>query len=377
MRGLVIVDEDDMAQARYLVSRDEGLSSEIFGIDDAMFEWCKFYVDRSNHAVLEHADGSREDAATLGKRWSVVILIAGTKAAQNNRLNHVLKDFLGGAVSPAWANEALVVISLAPMRDSLLHSLTPPRVFFTPGSQDSTSSPYPSPSWMQQVTSEFDGLVRMIDENQTRNPNVGFGLLLLDNECRCFLMERLRDPGRGKLGTIGGNFERGHDIVSELSTVLLRRFRQYGGPKVDLGPMLSCTNMKSEFLHYIDLTFLAKVKGGSVSDVLDEELRPPSEEALRCLPGQGTHPTRLLFTLPEVAIFHREGLLFTPVANAFEALCRRIFAEQLRHGRRRRIELPSLIDESQVFELTLPDDLNCIREIATTMPWSKSAPPMG
>jgi hypothetical protein len=375
MRGLVIVHEGDRVQAEGLANSGAALSTEIFGIEHSKFDFCRFYIDRDNRPVLELEDETKIDPQRIGQRWSVVILIAGNRAVTDSRLTAILRDFLSGDWSPDWSNETLIVIPVIHMTNSPLLTLAPRRVFFTPDRSKAATLEFASAEWKNQVQSEFDGLVRMIDENQTRNPNVGFGLLLVDNKCNCFLMERLRDPGRGQFGTIGGNFERGHDIVSELTTVLRRRFRRNGGPEVDLGPLLACTNMKNEFLHYIDLTFLALIKGGSVSDVLDDELRPLGSAALQLLPRSDAHGTRLMFTLPELGVFHKERMLFTPVANAFEALCRSIFNEQLHYGRRRRIRFPSLIDEGRTLELQLPEDPDCMRQIVTAMPWSKSALP--
>lgn len=376
MRGLVIVHEGDMRQVRSLFSRDGRLTSEIFVTEGCSFELCRFHTDAEGNPVISDESGRVIEAADIGQRCSVIVLVAADHAADDQGLRRILTAFLRGDDSPAWSNETVIVLNVAPTNNSGLRSLAPRRVFFTPSDlPNSAATQFPSDGWTRQVHSELDGLIRMIDENQTRNPNVGFGMLLVDRKCNCFLMERLRDPGKGRFGTIGGNFERGHDIVSELDTVLKRRFRRDGGPQVDLGPILSCTNMKNEFLHYIDLTFLAIVKGGSVSDVLDEELRPLGQDALQHLPNQDAHETRLMFTLPEVAVFHRQSLLFAPVANAFESLCRTIFAEQLRQGRRRRIYVPSLIDEGRALELQLPEDLDCIRHIAAEMPWSKSALP--
>jgi hypothetical protein len=140
--------------------------------------------------------------------------------------------------------------------------------------------------------------------------------------------------------------------------------------------------MKNDFLHYIDLTFLAIVKGGGrVNDVLDPELQPLGRETLELLiddrpRSRGiSSETRRMFTLSEVAVFYQADRLFAPVANAFEALCRTIFMEQLRHGPRRRMLFPSLVDEGRMLELQLPEDRDCIRDIVAGMPRNRSALP--
>ena len=82
-----------------------------------------------------------------------------------------------------------------------------------------------------------------------------------------------------------------------------------------------------------------------------------------------------MFTLAEVAVFYRADRLFTPVANAFEALCRTIFTEQLRHGLRERIFFPSLIDNGRMLELQLPEDPDCVRKIVAGMQNNRNALP--
>lgn len=383
MRGLVIVHERDLDEISSLVSSDGRLTGEIWDIANCSFEFCKFYINSDRSGVLADADNNPVSPVEVAQRYSVVILIAARHAADDPHLLQILADFLQGRNSPPWANEAVVVLSVTPTAGTGLHRLPSQRVFFAPSDSLADLPPFTSGDWQRRVRSDLDGLSRMIDENQTRNPNVGFGLLLVDRQCKCFLMERLRDPGREKLGTIGGNFERGHTIVEELTTVLERRFRKDSIPQVDLGPLLSCTNMKNDFLHYIDLTFLAIIKGGSrVNDVLDPELQPLRRETLELLSGDQSRPrssmsseTRRMFTLSEVAVFYQAERLFAPVANAYEALCRAIFMEQLRHGPRQRVLFPSLIDEGRMLELQLPEDRDWIRDIIAGMPSNRSAPP--
>jgi hypothetical protein len=383
MRGLVIVHERDLDEISSLVSSDGRLTGEIWDITNCSFEFCKFYINSDRSGVLADADNNPVSPVEVAQRYSVVILIAARHAADDPHLLQILADFLQGRNSPPWANEAVVVLSVAPTAGTGLHRLPSQRVFFAPSDSLAGLPPFTSGDWQRRVRSDLDGLSRMIDENQTRNPNVGFGLLLVDRQCKCFLMERLRDPGREKLGTIGGNFERGHTIVEELTTVLERRFRKDSIPQVDLGPLLSCTNMKNDFLHYIDLTFLAIIKGGSrVNDVLDPELQPLRRETLELLSGDQSRPrssmsseTRRMFTLSEVAVFYQAERLFAPVANAYEALCRAIFMEQLRHGPRQRMLFPSLIDEGRMLELQLPEGRDWIRDIIASMPSNRSAPP--
>ena len=386
MRGLVIVHERDLGQLGSLVTPDGQLTGEIWDIENCTFDYCKFYIKADRTGALADAAGRPVEPEQVAQRYSVIILVAAHHAVDDQRLLNILNDFLHGKGSPPWANETVVVLSVMPTAKTELERRGLPssqRVFFAPSEQLTDPPEFRSDSdaWVLEVHSRLGGLAGMIDENQTRNPNVGFGLLLVDRDCRCFLMERLRDPGTGKLGTIGGNFERTHTIAEELTRVLDRRFRKDRGPKVDLGPLLSCTNMKNDFLHYIDLTFLAIVKGGGVNDVLDPELRPLGREKLKLLSSanprartSNSGSNRRMFTLSEVAVLYQADQLFTPVANAFEALCRTILTEQLRHGPRERIFFPSLIDNGRLLELQL-DDPDCVREIVAGMHDNKNALP--
>lgn len=382
MRALVIVHEKDLEEVSSLATSDGQLIGEIWDIENCVFEFCKFCVGSERSGALADTADNPVSTDEIALRYSVIILIAARHAANDQRLLRILTDFLRGAGSSAWSNETVIVLSVAQTAMTGLRNLPSQRVFFAPSDSLPEPPKFKSEDWTRQVYSDLELLSRMIDENQTRSPNVGFGMLLVDRNCNCFLMERLRDPERKKLGTIGGNFERGHTLVEGLATVLERRFPRGRGPEVDLGPLLSCTNMKNDFLHYIDLTFLAVVKSGGLGHIFDPDLGPLGRETTDFLDSEnsgqrGSEPSgiRRMFTLPEVAVFYRADRLFTPVENAFEALCRTIYTEQLRHGPRRKVFLPSLLDEGRMLELDLPEDPDTIRRIVAHMDSSRNALP--
>lgn len=376
MRALVVVHAKDLPRVENIILNEGELSSNIFTSDNCSFELCHF-TEENGRRLLTRRDGGEISHDEIARRFSVIILVAADHAASEQGLTDLVSTFLWDMQTPDWANEAAVIICMADMSHSPLQSLASERVFRT--SSQPIGNHYQelgSAAWIRQVKSEFDGFIRTIEENQTRNPNVGFGVLLIDNKFNFFLMERLREPGRGTLGTIGGNFERTHDTNGQLASLLQRRFRRNGGPQMDLGPLLACTNMRGAFLHYIDLTFLAVAPESTISDVSDEQLRPPGQDMLRCLNGRAPKgKPRVMFTLREVAIFHRKGHLFTPVANAFECLCRNLLAEHLLHGRRKIVKVPSLLDESKMLEINLGPNSNDLRKIVSSMPWSKTAIP--
>jgi hypothetical protein len=376
MRALVIVHERDMPNLQDTVLEGASLSPDLFPPEVAAFDLVRLATDATGRTTLIEESGDRMPPEKVGQSYSTVVVIAGTHASGSASLFKLLQTFLRGRHTPDWSNEAVIILRLAQIDRRDLKSMPPERVFYCPSDDLGEVGDAGSPRWRQRIAEELRGLLLTLDENQTRNPNVGFGLLLVDRNCNLFLMERLRGPGKGRFGTIGGAFYRGRDIVPQLESLLARRFRRRSVPEVDLGPLLACTNMKSSFLHYVDLTFLAVLRDGSLSEVADDELSPLGEAALAKLPESSSRSgTRLMFTLPEVAIFHRAGLLFAPVANAFESFCRCLFAEQVRRGRHRTVQVPSLTDDTQTFTIHLPSD-DTIHDVATAIrPWSRTAIP--
>lgn len=374
MRVLVVIHERDMAQLQRLVLQDNRLSADLFAAEDCNFELCT-YADGGRQGLFDDA-GRSISPEDMSRRCSTIVLVAADHAVNSSHLTKLLRTFLLGKKTPVWSNEALIVLRLANTEHSGLHSLPQERVFYAPPLDAPSPDAPGSPDWIHGVRAELEGLVKTVDENQTINPNVGFGLLLADRDCNFFLMERLREPGKGKLGTIGGNFYRGRDIVAQLDSVLKRRFRAESVPQVDLGPLLACTNMKGPFLHYVDLTFLAIIREGDARDVSDDELRPLGPSALDLLPKRRRGTNKVMFSFSDVAVFFNRKLLFAPVANAFESFCRATFSDQLRHGHRKVLWVPSLVDEGRMLSLELPRGIESVwRTVAALHPWSKTALP--
>ncbi len=205
MRGLVIVHERDLGQLDSLVTRDGQLTGEIWDIENCTFDYCKFYIKDDRTGALVDAAGRSLEPEQVAQRYSVIILIAAHHAVDDERLLNILNDFLHGKDSPPWANETVIVLSVMPTAKTELERSGLPsseRVFFAPTDPLTDPPEFGSDSdaWVRDVHSRLGGLTGMIDENQTRNPNVGFGLLLVDSDCNCFLMERQRDPGTREAG---------------------------------------------------------------------------------------------------------------------------------------------------------------------------------
>jgi hypothetical protein len=374
MRALVVIDVRDMPQAQGLVLVDQDLSSDVFEIDDCSFELLRFQVGSAERSIRTET-GHDMTLEEVAQRYEAMVIITGHNALNNGRLKDFVARYLRGSETADWSNGAAVVVVLPNTGHPEFPTWPADQVFTLPSAfpRDPADQDL-SAEWVNRTRAELEGVIRTIDENHTRNPNVGFGLLLVDHECNFFLMERLREPGKHTFGTIGGNFERGNRIDAELDAILTRRFGQNRAPRLELGPLLACTNMKNSYMHYVDITFLAVIKEGSARNVSDAELRRLQPEALEQLPPRsGRNP--FLFTLSEVATFHREGRLFTPVANAFESFCRTVLADQLRYGRKSYMTFPSLLNEREVISLRLPDELDCVREVVRDMHWSSSTLP--
>jgi hypothetical protein len=375
MRVLVVLDSRDLPQAQGLLLEDQNLSPDVFPPGDCQFEYCLFPAGQPETVrVIE--TGQDMTAEEVAERYGALVVVAGHHAVDNAGLKTFVRRYLLGGNISAYSNEAAIVLTLPTTGHPEFPMWPRERVFTLPSRhQPRLSDQDPSAAWVHEVRAELDGVVKTIEENQTYNPNVGFGLLVVDLRCNFFLMERLRDPGRNTLGTMGGNFERGHSIDEQLEALLIRRFGPNKRPRLELGPLLSCTNMKNLYLHYVDITFLALARG-SMRGVSDDELIALRPETLDELPEDSSRSVpRFMFTLPEVAAFHRQRRLFTPVANAFESFCRTILADQLRYGRKPTVTFPSLLDESSSMTLQLPPDIDCMQTIVGEMRWSTSTIP--
>jgi len=378
MRAAVIVHDHDMAQVQDVVMHGDQLSADVFASDDCTYELCRWRPENDGRRlVLTSEDGQSLSLSDLAHRYSIIVLVAAHHAINSGQLRQLLDSFLQGRNTPDWSNEAVIILRMTDIEHSGFHTLSRGSVFYAPSLQENYSQQeIGTPDWIHRAKAELERLIITIAENQTRNPNVGFGILLVDRRCNFFLMERLREPGQGSLGTIGGNFDRGLTIEEQLRSTLRRRFHRDRCPEVELGALLACTNMKNSFLHYVDLTFLAIISGGSVDGVSDKELRPLGPEALKHLKASSRRRAQpLMFSLSEVAAFHRNELLFTPVANAFESLCRTLLADQLRYGRQRIVHLSNLLNEGQMPPLELPEDTDSIRRVVTDLQWSPTAIP--
>lgn len=360
MRIAVIVHERDFTSVNEWMFEDGDtlLSPRYFPLEAHTFDVITFRQGHGQSAFLD-ADGEWVAVTQLAERASTWMLVAGDHAATSIALREVLRGFLRGdhRSDSSWNNEALVVLHSSDRADDAFVSLPGSRVFHLPDHADPGRDTLP----IETSTNAADvkAILDAIAENQTQNPNLGFGLLLVNSDGHFFLMERLRQPGHHRLGTIGGNFLRGRTIREQLAETLSRRFRSDSTPRVELGPLLACTSMQNDFYHYVDLTFLALTdQHAALNGVSDTELRPVSPSLLARLNlgvqhELGDTSQRYMFTLDEMAWFHRHGLLFQPVANAFESLCRRVVAVEVIDGPQSSVRLPALFSRDRPLEVPL------------------------
>jgi len=283
----------------------------------------------------------------------------------------LLQQFLQGGAEPSSVrNEALVIILPPSGESTTFDELPSDRSFRVPSVVTDGRA-----TWASAVRGELTPLLDSFDESQTLNPNVGFGVLLLTSAGYFFLMERRREPGKGQLGTFGGNFERGQSLESTLQDVLRRRLRKNSRTQVKLGPLLACTNMKNGYYHYVDLTFLAFTPSREVRDVSDKELRPVSDSLLSELfPKRTCSATH--FTLAEMLRLHHRGVLFRPVSNAFEAFCRTVLAHSATQGMSPTWPAPSLQGNGDTLEVPVSFTPRTLAEAVQGLPsWSSSPLP--
>lgn len=340
------------------------------------------YTLSSNHTISSCPENSKQLSQTRIRehisKSAVVIVIAGENAVRSSEVENFLSGFLRNErADPADSRRtrAVILVQCALDRLSTLDLTPRDAVFVVPHSGQTVTARSKS----RKVLADRVDILRAlqtISENQTLNPNVGFGLLLIGQDGRFFLMERLRGPGLGTLGTVGGNFRRGETIESQLETILTKRFTK--PPRVELGPLLACTSMRSSYHHYIDLTFLATTNNtAALQSVTDRGLGVVNLNLLKGkVSKRRSQENRYLFSFSEMAQFYHRDLLFQPVRNAFESLSRRIIAYESTRGRHQRIQLPSLLKAQSAIEIPGLDDQAARIQLQKMMTeWSDTALP--
>jgi hypothetical protein len=177
----------------------------------------------------------------------------------------------------------------------------------------------PSPSnkfdghWHTMLCQEFAGALKEIEENQSPEPNVGLGGLLLDESGRFFLARRRAGIGRDRYVTFGGELLRGMSVKEALGYYAHEQLK-LPRDTFEFGPLLACTNMRRGRNHYVDLTFL--VLAGSAKVGVDAGRHEPINQR-----SVITDPESYWWDFKNMARYHRSGKLFRPVANAFERYC--------------------------------------------------------
>lgn len=232
----------------------------------------------------------------------------------------VIREFLAPDRPIQGRNEAIIIVQPSnPVRTVQYRELPPPKTFFLP---EGISSGESKDKWQHALRDQLGPLLDVFDESQTQNPNVGFRLLIVTPQGRFFGMERARQPGMGQVGTVGASFIRGKSLLDQHSETLEKRFGSRA-PRLTLGPLLAATNMLDEYFHYVDLTFLAVSKEAKLPRAKDSQLRNVDPSRLGVSEADGSEG-RNHFGFNEMMHLHKSKQLFKPVANAFEALARRV-----------------------------------------------------
>jgi ADP-ribose pyrophosphatase YjhB (NUDIX family) len=138
-----------------------------------------------------------------------------------------------------------------------------------------------------------------------KRPAVGVGVLLINRKGQFLLTKRKSSPGLGEFGTCGGRLR----MCKSIRQALHEHAREELGMKasdLDLGPLLSCTNMVLQGQHYVDLTFLAVAR--------NDQVRIKGDYRHEAIEGN-----RLWFDFTDVVQFWDQ--LFAPVRYAFHRFC--------------------------------------------------------
>jgi len=85
---------------------------------------------------------------------------------------------------------------------------------------------------------------------------VGVGAIIIDENQKVLLTKRKGSHGEGSYGSLGGHLEYGESPTEALKREALEEL----GIELEKIEFLVCTNLIKYNKHYLDLTFLAKIK---------------------------------------------------------------------------------------------------------------------
>ena len=287
------------------------------------------YVKNANlHATKLHVqafyyDYQEEDinaipglTHALQGRPSAIVLIVGPYARGSPTLSKIV-DYVTSLNDVDDTTEFLLV-GYSDAEQIAAHIARPAcaRVPKKPSSRESYNS-----RWHISLCQEFAGALKEIEENQSPEPNVGVGGLLLDAAGRFFLARRHAGVGRDKYVTFGGILLRGMSTQEALAKYASEQLK-LPPEEFSFGPGLSCTNMRRGRNHFVDLTYLALAHTSAVGVDASRHTPIGSKSAV-------DDSESYWHSFKDMIRHYESGRLFRPVANAFESYCLWILDKEL------------------------------------------------
>ena len=123
-------------------------------------------------------------------------------------------------------------------------------------------------------------------ENENR-PLVGVGLVIIENG-NTLLAKRKGAHAQGFWGSCGGHLETGETVESALK----REAKEELGIDIEIVKFLCCINMVKHGKHYVDLTFLAKIKNGRPKIMEPEKVESIEWHPIEGLPENVFEPVK-------------------------------------------------------------------------------------
>lgn len=99
-----------------------------------------------------------------------------------------------------------------------------------------------------------------VERWNTDRPTVGVGAVVFDDDGRLLLIERKRDPGKGKWAVPGGK----PNLGEPLEAAVVREAKEETGLDVEVGGVLWVGEIIEEGFHLVIIDYAATVIGGTL-----------------------------------------------------------------------------------------------------------------
>jgi 8-oxo-dGTP diphosphatase len=126
-------------------------------------------------------------------------------------------------------------------------------------------------------------------ENNSKPVLVGVGAIIIDGNQKVLLTKRKGSHGEGSYGSLGGHLEYGESPTEALKREALEEL----GIELEQIEFLVCTNLIKYNKHYLDLTFLAKIKAGKPTIMEPDKIDLVGWFDLNDLPNPLFEPVRI------------------------------------------------------------------------------------